>query len=75
MRIVNRCHPRWNSVKVFSCIGGHADRLGAEVTAWLESNDDVALAEIVMAQSTGRDSHCISVVVFFRTSVPRINAR
>jgi hypothetical protein len=69
MRIVVRSELPWNAVKVFTGTSEGAERLSAAVSAWLALNRSILLTEIVMAQSTAHDSHCISVVVFFRVHV------
>lgn len=67
MRIVVRNALHWNAVRVFSAVGDNAGDLCAEVRAWFTSNARCSVAEIVMVQSTGPTSHCISVAVFFRS--------
>ena len=58
---------RYRRVKVF-CATKFRDRevLGERVTDWLRQNKDVDVVDKVVRQSSDREFHCISIVLFLR---------
>jgi hypothetical protein len=56
----------FNGVKIFSATM-FADRgqLGDKVTAWLASNTQRKLTDIVVTQSSDAAFHCITISVFY----------
>lgn len=69
-RFVLRADVPWNAVKVFTAVLREGDnRIGDAVTAWLAEND-VLLAEVVIAQSTSAPAGCISIALFYRRREP-----
>jgi hypothetical protein len=61
---------RFNGVKVFSATM-FADRgqLGDKVTAWIASNSQRKLTDIVVTQSSDAAFHCITISVFYHEAV------
>lgn len=57
----------WSGVKVFSSLIDHVDSLGDTITDWIRSHPQASLVEIVIAQSSDRESHCVSIAVFFNS--------
>ena len=61
---------RFNGVKIFSATM-FADRgvLGDKVTAWLASNPNRTLTDIVVTQSSDAEFHCITISVFYHEAL------
>jgi hypothetical protein len=61
---------RFNGVKVFSATM-FADRgqLGDKVTAWIASNSQRKLTDIVVTQSSDAAFHCITISVFYHETL------
>lgn len=57
---------KYKMVKVFSATK-REDRavLGEEVTAWMQDNPDLVPVDTVVVQSSDREFHCLTIVVFF----------
>lgn len=60
----------FNGVKIFSATM-FADRaqLGDKITAWIASNSQRKIADIVVTQSSDSAFHCVTVSVFFFEAV------
>lgn len=60
----------FNGVKVFSATM-FADRgvLGDKVTAWLASNSQRKLTDIIVTQSSDAAFHCVTISVFYHEPV------
>jgi hypothetical protein len=43
------------------------ENLGERITMWLVGHPDLVPVDTVVAQSSGREFHCVTVVVFWRT--------
>ncbi len=57
---------KFNGVKVFSAtMVADRDQLGEKVTAWLASNPNKKLTDIVITQSSDEAFHCIAITVFY----------
>jgi hypothetical protein len=56
----------FNGVKIFSATM-FADRaqLGEKVTAWIASNSQRKLSDIIVTQSSDEAFHCITISVFY----------
>ena len=62
----------FDGVKVFSAsMYARREHLGDEVTRWLESTRGIQIVDIVIRQSSDREYHALSIVVFFRESSKR----
>ncbi len=60
---------RFNGVKVFSAtLARNREELGERVTQWLKEHPQCQLVEMKVVQSSDREFHCISIVVFFLES-------
>jgi len=46
------------------------DRLGDSITAWLESNPQVKVTQMVVTQSSDAAFHCIAITVFYWEPLP-----
>lgn len=59
----------FNGVKVFSATKC-SDRsvLGERVTDWLRKNPGAEVVDKVAMQSSDREFHCVTIVLFFRTA-------
>lgn len=54
-------------VKTFSAtMAKDRDRLGDEVTEWIEDQDDFHVVEIRTIQSSDNAYHCLTIIVFGR---------
>lgn len=62
----------YNGVKVFSATKC-SDRsvLGERVTDWLRKNPGTTVVDKVVAQSSDREFHCVSIVLFCCAPVQR----
>lgn len=57
---------KFNGVKVFSAtMVADRDQLGEKVTAWMGTNQQYKVTDIVITQSSDEAFHCIAVTVFF----------
>lgn len=53
------------SVKVFSAtMLRQRDALGQRVTEWIRDHPDIRIIRTVVAQSSDRQFHCLSIVLF-----------
>jgi hypothetical protein len=60
----------FNGVKVFSATM-FADRaqLGDKVTAWIASNSQRKLTDIIVTQSSDAAFHCVTISVFYHETL------
>jgi hypothetical protein len=60
----------FNGVKIFSATM-FADRgqLGDKVTAWIASNSNRTLTDIIVTQSSDAAFHCITISVFYQEAL------
>lgn len=57
---------QFNGVKVFSAtLAKNREELGDRVTQWLQEHPEVEIVEMRVVQSSDREFHCISLVLFF----------
>lgn len=56
----------FNGVKVFSAtLARNREELGETVTKWLRSHPNNEILEMRVMQSSDREFHCVSIVVFY----------
>lgn len=57
---------RFDGTKVFSATKARdRDALGEKVTEWMRRNRELEVVEVVVRQSSDREFHCLSLVVFY----------
>ncbi len=57
----------FTGVKVFSStLARDREAMGETITAWLRKNGDIEVVDKVVTQSSDREFHCLSVVLFYR---------
>jgi hypothetical protein len=57
---------KFNGVKVFSAtLARNREELGEKVTQWLRDNPSFELVDLRVAQSSDREFHCISLILFY----------
>ena len=60
----------FNGVKVFSAtLARNREELGEKVTQWLRDNPSCEVVEIEVVQSSDREFHCISLVLFYHETI------
>jgi hypothetical protein len=70
--VIRRSTRQISGVKVFAATRPpERDQLGDRVTAWLRSNQEFAIEDIVVAQSSDDTHHCLTIVVFYRERAQR----
>lgn len=56
----------FNGVKVLSAtLARNREELGDKATQWLQDNPSFELVEMRVAQSSDREFHCISLIMFY----------
>jgi hypothetical protein len=61
----------FNGVKVFSAtLARNREELGETVTSWLRAHPSCQIVEMRVVQSSDREFHCISIVLFYTDSNP-----
>ena len=56
-----------SGVRVFAATRAtERGELGDRVTAWLGSNQQLEIDDIIVAQSSDETHHCLTIVVFYR---------
>jgi hypothetical protein len=56
----------FTGIKVFSAtMFAQRDKLGELVTAWIAAHPEITLVDIVVAQSSDAQFHCVSIIVFY----------
>jgi hypothetical protein len=58
----------WDSCKTFSATR-HRDRvgLGEAITEWIAKHRDCEVVDREVVQSSDRDFHCLSIVLFYKS--------
>ena len=57
----------FDGVKVFfATTAAHRAQLGERITAWLAARPQIRIVDIVVAQSSDDEFHCLSIVVFYQ---------
>lgn len=55
-----------NGVQVFSAtMREQREVLGDRVSGWLADRPEIAIADIVVTQSSDREFHCVAITVFY----------
>jgi hypothetical protein len=58
---------RFTGLKVFSTtLARDRDQMGETITRWLAANPGLEVVDRVVAQSSDKEFHCLSVILFFR---------
>jgi hypothetical protein len=59
----------YSAVKVFTATKAtERERLGDEITAWLQANPDTEIVETVVRQSSDQQFHCLSIILFYNSA-------
>lgn len=57
----------YQAVKVFTATKAlERERLGEQVTAWLETQPDIEIVDTVVRQSSDQQFHCLTIIIFYR---------
>lgn len=57
----------FTGVKVFSATKARErEELGEVITRWLDDNPDIQIVDKVVRQSSDREFHCVTIVLFYR---------
>jgi hypothetical protein len=57
----------YDGARVFSATKAlEREGLGNKLTDWLEANPDKEVVDTVVRQSSDRQFHCLSIIVFYR---------
>ncbi len=60
---------QFNGVKVFSAtLARDREDLGEKVTHWLRAHEGVEVIERRVTQSSDREFHCLSIILFYYES-------
>ena len=58
---------KFTGVKVFSAtLARDREALGDQVTKWLKENQHIDVVDRVVMQSSDREFHCLSIILFYR---------
>ncbi len=62
-------HPRFTGVKVFSTtLARDRDALSDRITRWIRENPQLEVVDQEVRQSSDKEFHCLSILLFFRES-------
>ena len=65
-RVTLRRDVQFNGVKVFSAtMVADRDQLGEKVSAWMSTNSQLKVTDIVVTQSSDEAFHCIAITLFY----------
>lgn len=60
----------FNGVKVFSAtLARNREELGEKVTEWLRRHPKCEIADLKVVQSSDREFHCITIILFYNETV------
>ena len=60
-------HPKFTGVKVFSTtLARDRDALSERITSWIRGNPQLEIVDQVVRQSSDKEFHCLSILLFFR---------
>lgn len=60
----------FNGVKVFSAtMVADRERLGEKISEWIRANPKIAIADMVVTQSSDSAFHCIAITVFYNEPI------
>jgi folate-dependent tRNA-U54 methylase TrmFO/GidA len=66
---VERRQPTFTGVKVFSTtLARDRDALSDRITKWIRENPQVEVVDQEVRQSSDKEFHCLSILLFFRES-------
>jgi hypothetical protein len=66
---VERSHPKFTGVKVFSTtLARDRDALSDRITNWIRENPQLEIVDQIVRQSSDKEFHCLSILLFFRES-------
>ena len=61
---------QFNGVKVFSAtMVADREQLGEKVTAWMNTQTQLKITDVIVTQSSDEAFHCIAITVFYREDV------
>jgi len=61
--------PAFTGVKVFSTtLARDRDALSERITKWIRENPQIEVVDQVVRQSSDKEFHCLSILLFFRES-------
>ena len=59
--------PTFTGVKVFSTtLARDREALSERITAWLRGNPQLEMVDKLVMQSSDKEFHCLSIILFFR---------
>ncbi len=57
----------FTGVKVFSTtLARDRDAMGDQITRWLQENRQLEVVDKVVTQSSDKEFHCLSIILFYR---------
>jgi hypothetical protein len=57
----------YTGLKVFSATKARdREELGTQITNWIRANPNLEIVDKVVTQSSDREFHCISIVLFYK---------
>ena len=57
----------FDGVKVFSStLARDREVMGETITKWLHDHNDIEIVDKVVAQSSDREFHCVTITLFYR---------
>ena len=66
---MERSFPKFTGVKVFSTtLARDRDALSERITNWIRENPQFEIVDQVVRQSSDKEFHCLSILLFFRES-------
>lgn len=64
---MERRPPTFTGVKVFSCtLARDREALSERITGWLRENARLEVVDRVVRQSSDKEFHCLSIILFYR---------
>jgi hypothetical protein len=59
--------PSFNGVKIFSTtLARDREALSERITKWIQDNPQVEVVDQVVRQSSDKEFHCLTILLFFR---------
>ncbi len=66
---MERSRPTFTGVKVFSTtLARDRDALSERITKWIRENPQLEVVDQEVRQSSDKEFHCLSILLFFRES-------
>ena len=66
---MERQHPAFTGVKVFSTtLARDREALSDRITNWIRENPQLEIVDQIVRQSSDKEFHCLSILLFFRES-------